>query len=74
MHELSIFVDESGDFGDYAKHSPYYAVTMVFHDQDIDISRQIAILNDNLKNLGYENIAVHTEPLIRREEIYSVCF
>ena len=26
MHELSIFVDESGDFGEYAKHSPYYAV------------------------------------------------
>ena len=71
MRELSIFVDESGDFGDYAKHSPYYAVTMVFHDQDIDISRQIAILNDNLKNLGYENIAVHTEPLIQREEIYK---
>ena len=37
MHELSIFVDESGDFGKYAKHSPYYAVTMVFHDQDADI-------------------------------------
>lgn len=71
MHELSIFVDESGDFGEYAKHSPFYVVTMVFHDQDVDISNQIAILNDNLKNRGYENTAVHTEPLIRREEIYQ---
>ena len=71
MHELSIFVDESGDFGEYAKHSPYYAVTMIFHDQDNDISKQIAILNDNLKNLGYENVAVHTEPLIQRNEIYK---
>lgn len=26
MHELSIFVDESGYFGNYAKHSPYYVV------------------------------------------------
>ena len=33
MRELSIFVDESGDFGEYEKHSPYYIVSMVFHDQ-----------------------------------------
>jgi hypothetical protein len=24
MKELSIFVDESGNFGDYEKHTPYY--------------------------------------------------
>lgn len=30
MNDLSIFVDESGDFGKYARHSPYYIVTMVF--------------------------------------------
>ena len=71
MRELSVFVDESGDFGDYAKHSPYYVVTMVFHDQTIDISKQIDILNENLLNMGYDNVAVHTEPLIRREEIYK---
>lgn len=71
MSELSIFVDESGDFGKYAKHSPFYVLTMVFHDQSIDISEQIKHLNDDLKNMGYENTAVHTEPLIRREEIYQ---
>ncbi len=71
MHELSIFVDESGDFGEYAKHSPYYAVTMIFHDQDIDISKQLSILDENLKNMGYENTAIHPEPLIQREEIYK---
>ena len=71
MHELSVFVDESGDFGEYAKHSPFYVVTMVFHDQNVDISNQIDILNENLRNRGYENTAVHTEPLIRREEIYK---
>ena len=38
MKELSVFVDESGDFGGYEIHSPYYIVTMVFHDQDIDIT------------------------------------
>ena len=71
MSELNIFVDESGDFGDYAKHSPFYIVTMVFHDQNVDISRQLEILNDNLRNMGYENVAIHTEPLIRREKIYE---
>ena len=34
---LSIFIDKSGDFGDYDFHSPYYYVTMVFHDQSDDI-------------------------------------
>lgn len=71
MSELSIFVDESGDFGDYAKHSPYYAVTMVFHDQNISLSKQLDILDNFLKNKGYENTAIHSEPLIRREEIYK---
>ena len=66
MRELSIFVDESGDFGEYAKHSPYYAVTIIFHDQNIDISKQLSILNEDLKNMGYENTAIHTEPLIQR--------
>ena len=71
MSELSIFVDESGDFGEYAKHSPYYVLTMVFHDQSVDISRQISILDENLDNMGYGDVAIHTEPLIRREEIYE---
>ena len=68
MSELSIFVDESGDFGEYAKHSPYYVLTMVFHDQSVDISRQISVLDENLDNMGYGDVAIHTEPLIRREE------
>ena len=24
MKEISIFIDESGDFGEYAVHSPFY--------------------------------------------------
>lgn len=41
MKELSIFVDESGDFGAYHTHSPYYIVVMVLHDQSKDISQFI---------------------------------
>jgi len=43
---------------------------MVFHDQSKDISENIEKLNEELKNIGYSDIAIHTEPLIRREEIY----
>ena len=32
---MSIFIDESGDFGPYEQHSPYYQVAMVLHDQSI---------------------------------------
>lgn len=67
--ELSIFVDESGDFGEYQSHSPYYVVTMLFHDQSADISKETARLDEQLALLSYANVAVHTEPLIRREEI-----
>lgn len=71
MKELSIFVDESGDFGLNDMHSPYYIVTMVFHNQDIDLSDMIGQLDRTLENLNYENKAVHTEPLIRREYPYQ---
>ena len=33
MRELSIFIDESGDFGSYEHHCPYYLMTLVFHNQ-----------------------------------------
>ena len=71
MSELSIFIDESGDVGEYKSHSPYYIITMVFHDQDNDISSYINTLDSELANLGFAEMAVHTEPLIRREEAYS---
>ena len=72
MKELSIFVDESGDFGEYKQHAPYYIVTMVFHDQSNDISSNITKLNNALRQIGYgDEQAVHTEPLIRREPPYQ---
>lgn len=71
MKTLSIFVDESGDFGPYSKHSPYYIVSMIFHNQSIDINNEINKLELELKNLGFINHIVHTEPLIRKEEDYS---
>ena len=38
---LSVFVDESGDFGEVKDRSSYYLVTLVFHDQPFDITEGI---------------------------------
>lgn len=68
---LSVFIDESGDFGPYEPHSPYYLVAMVLHDQSIDITDNISAFETHLTNLGYSHHAVHTGPLIRRESVYE---
>ena len=71
MKELSIFIDESGDFGEYDFRSPYYIITMVFHNQDYDISECINNLNRELAYLKLDNVCIHTGPIIRKEEIYE---
>lgn len=71
MSELSIFIDESGDFGPYDFRSPYYIITMVFHDQSVDISGPVAKLEQDLANRGFPDHCVHTGPIIRRENEYE---
>ena len=70
MKELSVFVDESGDFGRYQHHSPFYIVTLVFHDQSVDVSTNINRLNDSIRLAGLSNTPIHTGPLIRKENEY----
>ena len=72
MRELSIFIDESGDFGPYEKHSPYYVLSMVFHDQGDDIGGHLDGIHGALMDRGLDrNHAIHTGPLIRREKDYQ---
>lgn len=71
MRELSIFVDESGDWGEYRHHSPYYIITFVFHNQDIDISDDLSKLDADLLNIGYSGHCLHSGPIIRGEEDYK---
>ncbi len=68
---LSVFIDESGDFGAYEHHAPYYLVAMVLHDQSVDIAQSILGMDERMRNLGYEHHAIHTGPLIRRESVYA---
>jgi len=67
---LSCFADESGYFNTYYKNSPYYIVTLLFHDQAIDITPNLNRFDESLSQLGVSDHAVHTAPLIRRESTY----
>ena len=56
---ISVFVDESGDFGFVGDASKYYVVTFVFHNKKDDISENINKINSCP--------VFHAGPLIRRE-------
>lgn len=71
MRELSIFIDESGDFGPYEQHNPFYVFSLVFHNQANDISSQIKHINNQLEAFGLTaGHCFHTGPIVRREEDY----
>ncbi|MBD5452223.1 MAG: DUF3800 domain-containing protein [Lachnospiraceae bacterium] len=67
---LSIFIDESGDFGTYDYHAPNYYVAIIMHEQKNNIEANIKNLNEHIYYLGYEVHAIHTGPIIRRESFY----
>ena len=72
MNELSIFVDESGDFGTYEPHAPFYLFTLVFHNQNNSIEDQISHLEQGLLDIGFDvKHCFHAGPIIRREEDYQ---
>ncbi len=73
MRELSIFIDESGDFGPFQKHSPFYVLSLVFHDQSDNIASHLDRIHEALTMRGLpSNHAIHTGPLIRREQDYRL--
>ena len=65
-----IFIDESGDFGQFDKNCPYYIVTLVRHDSDKPVITYIGDLEYRLSMLGFGNMPIHTSPAIRGEEAY----
>ncbi|MCL2136790.1 MAG: DUF3800 domain-containing protein [Coriobacteriia bacterium] len=68
MSALSIFIDESGEFG---TNSEYYLLTLVFHDQRQSVTSQVKRLDSLLEMAGLPNEKpIHTAPLIRKEESY----
>lgn len=71
MKELSIFVDESGDFGRFNEKSPYYIVSFVFHEQQNSIKDQVIQLDNSVSEMGFKNHTIHTAPLVRKEQSYK---
>ena len=71
MSELSIFVDESGDFGEYDFHAPFYIISMVIHDQSIDIEEDLLKLEREMENIGWPKHCIHAGPVIRSEYEYK---
>ena len=55
MSELSILIDESGDFGETRDVRDYYLVTFVFHDQSKDITPEIKKLKENVRLLKHSS-------------------
>lgn len=71
MKNLSIFIDESGDFGNYQNHNPFYIVSLVFHEQNVPIESQVEKLDRFLIENNLKNHTIHTAPLIRQEQSYK---
>ena len=72
LRELSIFIDESGDFGPFQQHSPFYVLSLVLHDQSDNISGHLDKIHDALWARGLPaDHAIHTGPLIRGENDYK---
>lgn len=60
---LSVFVDESGDTGFENGASKYYVVSLVFHEQNNDISSQL--------NKFKSDPVFHVGPIIRKEDEFK---
>lgn len=69
--ELSIFIDESGDFGAYQKYCPFYVITFVFHDQKESLKNEYQKFCQSISYLNLPDNYIHAGPIIRKEELYE---
>ena len=68
LHELSLFIDESGS--DNLKDR-YYLLTLVLHEQDEDISEGIRQYERSLADKGLPDIPFHASPLMNGHDGYE---
>lgn len=66
---LSIFIDESGRFQYPDDKSRFYIISMVMHDQSVDITQEVSNLEQGFRSLHLSNLCFHAGPLIRQEKI-----
>jgi len=68
---LSVFVDESGKFQYPDPDSRFYIVSLVLHDQNLDVGNLISRLDADWIRMGLANFCFHAGPLIRGEKGYK---
>lgn len=68
MSTLSIFVDESGDFGNSS--AGYYVIGLVTHEQHEPLESHVEMLSRRLREIDLEDHAVHSGAAIRGEAEY----
>ena len=70
---LSVFVDESGKFQYPDSVSRFYIVSLVLHDQSVDVGALVRKLDSDWVLMGYEDFCFHAGPLIRKEKGICTC-
>lgn len=65
---LSVFADESGEWG---KRSEYYLITLVFHDQSVDIAPMLERYRQSLMDCDLPDIPFHAGPLLTGHDDYE---
>lgn len=68
VREISVFVDESGG---QDGRSRYYALTLVFHDQDRPIDEMVARHRKGLRDRGLEDLPFHAGPILNGHKEYE---
>lgn len=69
-HKLNVFIDETGDPGNYEKHSPFYIISFVFHEENSHIESEIEHLNQKVDQF-YNKTYFHCGPMIRGENEFE---
>ena len=68
MSDLSVFVDESGNFGPDSK---YYVLALVLHDQVNDVKHAIQNYEKSLVQRSLLDVPFHFNPLLRANGSYE---
>lgn len=71
MKILSIYVDETGDFGPYNSKTPIYGVSFVLCENLDKCCCYLEKFNKRIKNKKQGDFALHAGPLIRNEGPYE---
>lgn len=68
MLEVGIFIDESGIQEGVSR---YYLVTLVIHEQDVDLAPYFAAYEQSLRDRSLPDIPFHSTPLLRASDDYK---